>query len=186
MIFKEKTLDSEYVFRGKLINVRRDRVTTVNGESIREIVEHANGVVIAALKPNGMMLMERQFRNPVQGVVFEAPAGKIDPGEEPEHAAARELREETGYTAGSLRFLTKNYPSVGFSDELLYTFLATDLTSGKRDLDENEAIDIEEYSIDELTRMAENGEISDGKTLIAILMVRRLIDTGELNGYLNG
>ena len=83
MIFEEKTLRSRYVYRGKLINVREDVVTTRDGESVREIVEHAEGVVIAALKPNGNMIMERQYRKPLERVVFECPAGKVDPGEDP-------------------------------------------------------------------------------------------------------
>ena len=75
MTFEEKTISSEYVFRGKLINVRRDVVTTVDGTSVREIVEHQPGAVIAAIKKNGNMLMERQFRKPAEKVSFEAPAG---------------------------------------------------------------------------------------------------------------
>lgn len=157
---------------------------TAHGESIREIVEHADGAVIAAIKPNGNMLMERQYRNPVDAVIFEAPAGKIDPDEDPAAAAKRELREETGYTAGKLKLMTKSYTSVGFSDEMLYTFLATDLQAGETDLDENEAIDVEEYPIGELLEMARKGEITDGKTLIAILMAKQAIDDGELDDYL--
>ena len=103
MVFEEKTIDSEYVFKGKLINVKRDIVTTVNGESVRELVEHRDGAVIMALKPDGKLIMERQFRKPVETVVFEAPAGKIDEGETPEEAALRELKEETGYTASAIR-----------------------------------------------------------------------------------
>ena len=103
MIFKEETLESEYVFRGKLLNVRVDKVTSVNGTSMREIVEHPGGVVMVALKPDGKVTMEKQYRKPMDGVMFELPAGKLDPGEKPEAAAARELKEETGYTAKSIR-----------------------------------------------------------------------------------
>ena len=113
MIFKEDTLESEYVFRGKLINVRRDKVRSVNGTSMRGLVEHPGGVVMVALKPNGMVTMEKQFRKPIEGVMFELPAGKLDPGEKPEAAAARELKEETGYTAKNIRYLTKSYTSCG-------------------------------------------------------------------------
>ena len=184
MTFEEKTIDSEYVFKGKLIKVRRDKVTTVDGESIREIVEHSGGVVIAALKENGNMLMERQFRKPVEGIVFEAPAGKIDPGEEPVDAALRELKEETGYTARKIEFLTKTYPSVGFSAEILYIYLCTELEAGETDFDDNEAIDLEEHSIDELYDMVIAGEIIDAKTQIAVMMVKGMIDKGELADYL--
>ncbi len=184
MIFKEETLESEYIFRGNLINVRRDKVTTVNGTSMRELVEHPGGVVMVALKPDGMVTMEKQFRKPMEGVMFELPAGKLDPGEKPETAAARELKEETGYTAKSIRYLTKSYTSCGYSNEILYAYLCTGLTAGETDFDDNEALDLEEHHIDELTNMVMSGEINDAKTQIAILMVKRMIDNGELDDYL--
>ena len=118
MIFKEKTLESEYIYRGKIINLRRDRVTVKNGESTREIVEHSGGAVIMALKPDGNVLMERQFRKPVEKVIFEAPAGKIDKGEAPMETVLRELKEETGYSAANIRLLTSTDTTVGFSDEI--------------------------------------------------------------------
>lgn len=186
MVFEEKTIDSEYVFKGKLINVKRDIVTTVNGESVRELVEHRDGAVIMALKPDGKLIMERQFRKPVETVVFEAPAGKIDEGETPEEAALRELKEETGYTAGAIRLLTSMWPSVGFLDEKLYIYLCTNLEAGETELDENEAIDIEEHHVDDLFDMVLSGKITDAKTQIGILMVKALIDKGELAEYLQG
>ena len=184
MVFKEETLESEYVFKGKLIKVRRDKVTTVDGTSIRELVEHPGGVAMVALKPDGKVIMEKQFRKPVEGIMFELPAGKLDGDEKPEAAAARELKEETGYTADSIRYLTRSYLSCGYSDEVLYSYLCTGLTPGETDFDDNEAIDTEEHDIDELVNMVMSGEINDAKTQIALLMVKRMIDMGELEGYL--
>lgn len=184
MVFKEETLESEYVFEGRLIKVRRDKVRSVSGTAVRELVEHPGGVVMVALKNNGKVTMERQFRKPIDGVMFELPAGKLDPGERPEAAAARELKEETGYTAENIRYLTKSYTSCGYSDEVLYAYLCTGLKAGETQLDENEAIDTEEYDINDLANMVMSGEINDAKSQIAILMVKRMIDNGELDDYL--
>lgn len=175
MTFEEKTISTETVYQGKIINVRRDKVSVVNGESYREIVEHSGGAVIVAVKDNGNVIMVKQFRKPAERIMLEVPAGKIDPGEEPETTALRELKEETGYSAENIRFLTKMYPSVGFSDEILYLYLCTGLTAGETDFDENEAIDIFEYPIDRLYDMVMKGEIEDGKTQVAILMVKGLL-----------
>ena len=178
--FEEKTIDTERIFEGKIINVRRDRVTVMEGESFREIVEHNGGAVVAAVKPDGKMIMVRQYRKPAERVMLEVPAGKIDQGENPETAALRELKEETGYTARKIRKLTQMYPSVGYSEELLYLFLCTDLIPGETAFDENEAIDIEEYPIEQLASMVMNGEIQDGKSQITILMVKELFASGQL------
>ena len=184
MIFKEETIESEYMYKGRIINVRRDKVKSVDGTAMREIVEHPGGVVMVALKPNGMVTMEKQFRKPLEGVVFELPAGKLDHGEKPEAAAVRELKEETGFTADNIRYLTKSYTSCGFSTEILYAYLCTGLTAGETHFDTNETLDLEEHHLNELANMVMSGEINDAKTQIAILMVKRMMDNGELDDYL--
>ena len=126
------------------------------------------------------MVMVRQFRKPAERVILEAPAGKIDPGEESLHAAIRELKEETGYTAKNVTLLTRFYPSVGYSEEKLDLYLCTELTAGETCFDENEAIDIEEMEIETLYQMVMAGEIQDAKTIIAILMVRSQVQEGIL------
>ena len=102
MTFEEKTLKSERIYEGTIINLRRDKVTVQHGTSYREIVEHNGGAVLAAVTDRGRLVMVRQFRKPAERVMLEVPAGKIDPGEKPEEAAVRELKEETGYTAGTV------------------------------------------------------------------------------------
>ena len=176
MTFEEKTLKSEKIYEGAIINLRRDKVTVQGGTSYREIIEHNGGAVIAALTEDKKLVMVRQYRKPADKVMLEVPAGKIDPGEKPLDAAVRELKEETGYTAAKVEFLTQFYPSVGYSEEVLYLYLCTGLTPGETNFDENEAIDIEEVELDRLFKMAMSGEIDDAKTLIAILMVKALID----------
>lgn len=176
MTFEEKTLKSEKIYEGAIINLRRDKVTVQGGTSYREIIEHNGGAVIAALTEDRKLVMVRQYRKPADKVMLEVPAGKIDPGEKPLDAAVRELKEETGYTAAKVEFLTQFYPSVGYSEEVLYLYLCTGLTPGETNFDENEAIDIEEVELDRLFKMAMSGEIDDAKTLIAILMVKALVD----------
>ena len=176
MTFEEKTLKSEKIYDGAIINLRRDKVTVQGGTSYREIIEHNGGAVIAALTDDKKLVMVRQYRKPADKVMLEVPAGKIDPGEKPLEAAVRELKEETGYTAEKVEFLTQFYPSVGYSEEVLYLYLCTGLIPGETNFDENEAIDIEEVELDRLFKMAMSGEIDDAKTLIAILMVKAMAD----------
>lgn len=176
MTFEEKTLKSEKIYDGAIINLRRDKVTVQGGTSYREIIEHNGGAVIAALTEDRRLVMVRQYRKPADKVMLEVPAGKIDPGEKPIEAAVRELKEETGYAASKVEFLTEFYPSVGYSEEKLYLYLCTGLTPGETCFDENEAIDIEEIELDKLSKMAVSGELDDAKTIIAILMVKALAD----------
>ncbi|MCI5534604.1 MAG: NUDIX hydrolase [Firmicutes bacterium] len=180
MTFEEKTIKSERIYEGAIINLRRDEVTVQNGTSMREIIEHNGGAVLAAVTGEGKLVMVRQYRKPAGRVMLEVPAGKIDPGESAEAAAKRELKEETGYTAGKIKFLMQFYPSVGYSEEILYLYLCTDLTPGETNFDENEAIDIEEYEISRLHRMVMDGDIQDAKTIIAIMAVKNLLEEGKL------
>ncbi len=170
MVFEEKTLSTEMIYEGKILNLRKDKVTTRNGSSYREIVEHAGGALIAAVTDGRKLVMVRQYRKAAGRTMLEVPAGKRDGNELPETVASRELREETGYTAGKLIHLTRIFTSPGYSQEVLDLFIAFDLTKGDTDFDDNEAIDIYEYPIDELVGMVMSGEIEDGKTQTAILM----------------
>ncbi len=180
MSFNEKTISSETKYKGKILNLRIDTVESVNGESTREIVEHSGGAVVLPLLPNKNVVMIRQFRKPLERDVLEIPAGKIEQGESPEETAFRELQEETGYMANNMTLLTKMYPSVGYSEELLYIYLATDLEPGETDFDENEDIDTYSYHIDDLYEMVMEGKIQDAKTQVAILMTVELLRSGKI------
>lgn len=180
MSFNEKTISSEIKYKGKILNLRIDTVESVNGESTREIVEHSGGAVVLPLLPNKNVVMIRQFRKPLERDVLEIPAGKIEQGESPEETAFRELQEETGYMANNMTLLTKMYPSVGYSEELLYIYLATDLEPGETDFDENEDIDTYSYHIDDLYEMVMEGKIHDAKTQVAILMTVELLRSGKI------
>lgn len=176
MEFEEKTLSSEYVFRGKVIDVKRDDILVSNGhKSIREVVEHSGGVVILAIK-EGKILTVNQFRYPIKTTSIELPAGKLEIGENPDFASKRELEEETGYIAKKWKSLGYIYTSVGFCNEKLYLYLATDLEYKQVNPDEDEIIEAKEYPIKEVFEMIDNGKINDAKTLCALLRAREYIN----------
>ena len=180
MTFEENTLDSNRIYDGKIINLRKDKVTVKTGTSYREIVEHNGGAVLIGITDEKKMLMVKQYRYAAKKVMFEVPAGKIDKGEDPLVTASRELKEETGFTAGKVEYLMHFYPTVGYSEEILYLYLCTDLQPGETDFDLNEAIDTEEWDIQDLYKMVMEGEIDDGKTALAILQAKALMDEGRI------
>ena len=124
MIFEEKRIESQRIYEGAILNLRRDTVTAPNGTAYREIVEHNGAVAIVPITEEGKLVMVKQFRYPSGSVLLEIPAGKIDKGEtNPEETARRELKEETGYTAEHLRYLGKINPSVAYTEAVSYTHL---------------------------------------------------------------
>lgn len=164
---KEKTLSSERVFDGVLMKVNRDTVQLPNGaQSIREYTEHPGAVMIIPVLPDGRYVMERQFRYPLHQVFLEFPAGKIDPGEDPLVTAHRELKEETGYQAANVEYLTTIHPVISYSTEAILLFKATGLTLGRRHLDDNEFLDVVLVEPQNLMQGIQEGQISDVKTMI--------------------
>jgi len=176
MEFEEKTLSSEYVFNGKVIDVKRDEVVVSNGcKSIREVVEHSGGVVVLAFNGD-KILMVKQFRYPLKNVSVELPAGKLERGENPDFAAKRELQEETGYVAKNWTSLGYIYTTPGFCDEKLYLYLAQDLEYLKQNPDEDEILECFQYSQDEVYSMVFKGEINDSKTICALFRAKEYLD----------
>ncbi len=170
MDMTEKTLSSERIYDGAIIHVRRDRVLLPNGRtSVREVVEHPGGVGILAVDGDGMVLLVRQYRYAFGRTLLEIPAGKREPGEEPLVTARRELREETGVTADSWTPLGQLIASPGCYDETLYLYLAQGLHSGDTDPDEDEFLSVERMPMAELTRRCLADEITDAKTVCAVL-----------------
>ena len=165
---KEKTLNSQVVYDGKIITVRRDEVELANGrKSFREVVEHSGGVVIVALKGDSILFV-KQFRYPIKEVIPELPAGKLEKGEDPDNACERELEEETGYRAKHWTSLGYIYTSIGFCDEKLYLYLAQELEFVGEHPDEGEILENYEYKIKDVEEMIQNGKINDAKTICAI------------------
>ena len=174
---REDQLDSEAVFDGRLLHVRRDRVRLPNGaESTREYITHPGAVTVLALLDNGKLLLERQFRYPLGRVFLELPAGKIDDGEEALVAAKRELLEETGYTADDWRHLGVMHPCIGYSDERIEIFLARRLSqvSGQQ-LDHNEFLDVLEMTPNEVSEAIRQGMITDAKTITALYWLEKVL-----------
>ncbi len=170
MNFEEKTLSSECVYDGKIMKVCRDDVEIATGKhSFREVVHHSGGVVIAALKDDNTILTVKQFRYPLKQTIIELPAGKLEKDENPDLAAARELEEETGYKAKNWKSLGFIYTSPGYSDEKLYLYLATGLEFVGEHPDDGEVLKAYEYPLDEFIQKVKSGEISDAKTVCAIM-----------------
>lgn len=175
MIPHETATKKEYVYRGKIINVRRDEVVFPNGkESTREIVEHRGAVAVAAVDEEGCIYLVRQFRYAFGEELLEIPAGKLEEGEETAHleAAIRELREETGLTAQQVDYLGVIYPSVGMLTERIHIYLARGLTQGEMDLDEDEFLNVERIPVRELEAMVRRGEIRDAKTISTLFLIQ--------------
>lgn len=178
------TLRSETIYEGKIFNLRRDTVRLRDGAvATRDIVEHPGSVVIAAVTDRREVILVRQYREPAGRVLWELPAGRRDPGEEPLAGAQRELVEETGLRARSWRLLARFYPSPGYTTEFKWLFLAQDLEPGPSRPDPDEEIEVRAVPLAEALAMAARGEIVDAKTLIGLLAIERgglLAGDGEM------
>ena len=179
----EKQIDRREIYDGVILHVVRDSVTLPNGSvSGREVVLHNGAVAVVALTDKNELIMERQFRYPFDQVIWEIPAGKIDKGEtDPLAAAKRELMEETGVTAGKMTFIGDYYPSPAILSERIYTYLATDLTYGETDLDEDEFLAVEKVPIETVVDMIMDNRIPDGKTQAAVLKVYKMLKDGKIS-----
>ncbi len=173
---KETRIDGELVYSGSFLQINRDRVRLPDGkEAAREYVLHPGAVVILPLFDDGSVLMERQFRYPLDRVFLEFPAGKIDPGEDHLACARRELEEETGYTARDWQFVCTIHNAIAYSDEFLNLYLARGLTLGQRRLDEGEFLDIYRATLPELLAGVKDGSITDVKTVIGIFWLEKIV-----------
>lgn len=170
MKLTETKIDSQTIYEGKIINVYKDTVLLENGKkTTRELVTHQGGVCVVAVTDDNHVYMVEQFRYPFNKVILEVPAGKIDPNEDPLTCGKRELKEEVGVIAKNYENLGDFYPTVGFTNEIIYTYLATDLEISKQQLDEDEFINIKKLPLKQVYDMVMSGEIKDGKTQTAIL-----------------
>lgn len=176
MKLEEKTISTEYKYKGKVIDVKRDEVIVSNGhKSVREVVEHTGGVVILALHDKNILLVN-QFRYPLKSTSIELPAGKLEKGEDPDIAAKRELEEETGYISNNWTKLGYIYTSPGFCDEKLHLYFAKDLEYKNQHPDEDEILECYEEPIEKVFDMIDNREINDSKTICTIMRARKYLN----------
>lgn len=182
MNLEEKQLKAEYLYRGKIVNLRIDEAELPNGKTaLREVVEHPGGVCVAALTENDEIIMVRQFRYPYSELVLEIPAGKRDSAnEDPLECGKRELREETGATAKNFFSLGTLYPTPGYCGEIIWMYGATDISFGETDPDEDEFVEIEKIPLESAVQMILSGDIKDAKTQAAILKLKILKDTCKI------
>ncbi|MDR0885894.1 MAG: NUDIX hydrolase [Clostridiales Family XIII bacterium] len=179
-VFEEKTISSELIFDGAIIRVRKDTVEAREGKTAyREVVEHNGGVVVIAVTEDGDVPIVRQYRQAAGKVMLELPAGKLEringEIEDRKEAAIRELKEETGYEATDIRWLTSHYATPGYCTEILTIYLATGLTKGEVSFDEHEALEPELIKLDTLYDMAIKGELDDAKTIVGVLMAHDIL-----------
>ena len=168
---QEKTVKSSTVFRGKIVEVKVDTVTLPDGrQTEREVVEHPGAVAVVAMTENEEVLLVSQFRYPVGEILLEVPAGKLEPGEDPLESAKRELAEETGFMANSWELLSVFYTTPGFSNEIMYLYLARDLSPDKKQADDDEFIEVHRISLTDAMSKALSGDFKDAKTIAGILI----------------
>lgn len=167
-------LDSERVYEGRLLKIDRDRVRLPNGrETTLEMVRHPGASAIVPFITPGDILLIRQFRYATGGFIYEVPAGTLNPGEDPEACARREVEEESGHRAGRLERLASIYTTPGFTDEVIHLYAAFDLTPVGQSLDHDEVLTVERMPLAEAIARIDRGEIVDSKTICALLLAER-------------
>lgn len=177
MLYEEKTMKSDKVYEGKILNLKVDTVEMPDKKySKREIIEHSGAVAMVTVTNDGEMVLVKQYRKAVEDFLLEIPAGKLEVNEEPRETAIRELKEETGLESDKLTYISEFYPSPGYSSERIHLFLAQDLREVPYEPEPGEFLEIVKLPIDKLVRMVQLGEIMDSKTIIGIYIAQRLME----------
>ena len=170
------------IFKGRVVTLDIDTVTLPNGATIElEMIHHPGAAAVVPMKEDGTVILIRQYRHAAGGYIYEIPAGKLHPGEDPKLCAARELQEEIGYRADSLELLTSVLTTPGFTDEVIHIYKGTGLTKGKQDLDHDEVIEIVELPLEKALAQIIDGTIRDGKTIVGLqtAYLQKLSGTGH-------
>ena len=176
MDYSEERVSGEEKYKGIIVEVHLDEARLHTGAVVkREVVRHPGGVTVLPVDKEGNCYLVRQFRYPFGRMMLEAPAGKLEYGEEPLACAVRELSEETGFTADEMVYLGGLCTSPGFSTEVLHIYLALGLHAGESHPDENEYLNVEKHSLKSLVDMVMANEIADGKTIVAALKAEKYL-----------
>ncbi len=170
MDLTESIVSKEVTFKGDFLTIESTKVILPNGkEGNRDIVRHPGAVAILAFLDRDTIILEKQFRVPINQTILEIPAGKLEKNEDIKKAAIRELEEETGYKAKEIIYLGTIMPAVGFCDEKIHIYKATGLYKGNKNPDEDEFIEIVPYKINKIKQMIKSGEIMDVKTIASLM-----------------
>lgn len=168
---EHRRLGTERVYDGKLLRIDRDQVLLPNGrETVLEMVRHPGASAVVPFVTGDEILLVRQFRYATEGYILEAPAGTLDPGEEPEACARREVEEEVGHRVGSLERLGCIYTTPGFTDERIHLWTAHDLTPARQELDADEVLTVVRLPFEDALERVRIGEITDAKTICALML----------------
>ena len=163
-------LQSQKVYEGVIFDVEQRKVRLPNGEEARrDVVTHNGAAAVVALADSGDLVLVRQHRQGADGPMLELPAGKLDPGEDPQKCAQRELAEETGYVAEGLRLLTKLHVAAAYCTEVIHLFFAGKTKPGPTNPDPDEFVTVETHSLMDALRMVQDGTITDAKTVAGVL-----------------
>ena len=170
----ERRVRSESVYEGHFLKVRRDEIRLPNGKTAwREHVVHPGAVMIVPIADDGLLIIERQYRYPIDRVLLEFPAGKLDPNETTLHCAQRELREETGFRAREWAYAGRMHNAPAYSNEFIEVWLARGLVAGPQELDDGEFVEVQTMSEAALFALAVTGELTDAKTMVGLLKLQQ-------------
>ncbi|HSA61198.1 MAG TPA: NUDIX hydrolase [Nitrospiraceae bacterium] len=160
------------IYKGKVVTLNVDTVLLPNGLTVElETIRHPGAAAVVPMKDSETVVLIRQFRHAAGGFIFEIPAGKLNPGEDPLSCASRELEEEVGYRASSFELLSSIFTAPGFADEVIHIYKATGLSKGRQQLDRDEVLDVIEMPLSEAVKNIEEGGIRDAKTIVGLQSV---------------